>query len=227
MVVVTESGPGGLKCSEQHITSTIKADGKQNNDGDRQHPQADQLPVPPAHDRAELSTAAEDVDMQIVQHSDDQIEPNGHSTPTSTHGVALPGGSYAPEQREPKNQPNDQQAEPKEPQPTQPLYQYGLISLFDGCASTHDLIAEAAGTAPTIFIAAENDPEIRQYVGARTMESRRRMVSSSGGRSLKLSRADLGQEKRAVEGSMFGRADGGKGTRAAVREQLGRGKLEA
>ena len=129
-----------------------KADGRQDNNGDRQHPQAQQLPVPPAPDRAEEITAAEDVDMQIEQHSDDQTEPKGHSTPTSTRAAALPGGSYAPKRTEPKNQPNDQHTEQEEPQPTQPLYQYGLISLFDGCASTHDLIAEAAGTAPTIFI---------------------------------------------------------------------------
>ena len=53
------------------------------------------------------------------------------------------------------------------PQPPQPLYQYGLISLFDGCASTHDLITEAAGVPPTVFIAAENDPDIRRYVATR------------------------------------------------------------
>ena len=51
--------------------------------------------------------------------------------------------------------------------PMQPLHRYGLISLFDGCASVHDLITEAAGVTPTVFIAAENDPDIRQYVGAR------------------------------------------------------------
>ena len=152
--------------AEQHNYqhhSGRKADGRQDNSEDRQHSQAQQLPVPPAQDRAELITA-EDVDMQIEQHIDDQTEPKGHSTPTSTRAAALPGGSYAPKQTEPKNHPNDQHTEPEEPQPTQPLYQYAL---FDSCASTNDLIAEAAGTAPTIFIAAENDPEIRQYVGAR------------------------------------------------------------
>ena len=49
----------------------------------------------------------------------------------------------------------------------QPLHRYGLISLFDGCASVHDLITEATGVTPTVFIAAENDPDIRQYVGAK------------------------------------------------------------
>ena len=44
---------------------------------------------------------------------------------------------------------------------------YGLISLFDGCASTHDLITEAAEVPPTVFIAAENDPDIRQDVATR------------------------------------------------------------
>ena len=56
---------------------------------------------------------------------------------------------------------------PQPPQPPHPLHQYGLISLFDGCASTHDLITEAAGVPPTVFIAAENDPDIRQYVATR------------------------------------------------------------
>ena len=56
---------------------------------------------------------------------------------------------------------------PEKETPMQPLHRYGLISLFDGCASVHDLITEAAGVTPTVFIAAENDPDIRQYVGAK------------------------------------------------------------
>ena len=61
-----------------------------------------------------------------------------------------------------------QRDQPESETPMQPLHRYGLISLFDGCASVHDLITEAAGVPPTVFIAAENDPDIRQYVGAKT-----------------------------------------------------------
>ena len=48
-----------------------------------------------------------------------------------------------------------------------PTHRYGLISLFDGRSSTHDLIAEAIGSQPTVYIAAENDPEVRRYVAAK------------------------------------------------------------
>ena len=101
--------------------------------------------------------------MQSEQHRDTHAPHKEHNAEKSTTEAALPGGNYAQQQTVPINK----HQEPEEPQPSQPLYKYGLISLFDGCASTHDLITEAAGTAPTIFIAAENDPEIRQYVGAR------------------------------------------------------------
>ena len=55
----------------------------------------------------------------------------------------------------------------QQPQSSQALYQCGFISLFDGCASTHDLITEAAEVPPTVFRAAENDLDIRRYVATR------------------------------------------------------------
>ena len=48
-----------------------------------------------------------------------------------------------------------------------PTHRYGLITLFDGCSSTHDLITEAVGSPPTVCIAAENDTEVRRYVAAK------------------------------------------------------------
>ena len=48
-----------------------------------------------------------------------------------------------------------------------PAHRYGLITLFDGCLSTHDLITEAVGSPPTVCIAAENDAEVRRYVAAK------------------------------------------------------------
>ena len=45
--------------------------------------------------------------------------------------------------------------------------QYGLISLFDGCSSVHDVIIKAIGYPPVVFIAAENDPDVRRYIAAK------------------------------------------------------------
>ena len=44
---------------------------------------------------------------------------------------------------------------------------YGIISLFDGCSSVHDIITEPVGRPPTVFIAAENDLDIRKYIAAK------------------------------------------------------------
>ena len=87
------------------------------------------------------------------------------TTPQSDNSRAGTERTTAPTSRE--EQQYHQGDPPERETPMQPLHRYGLISLFDGCASVHDLITEAAGVAPTVFIAAENDPDIRQYVGAK------------------------------------------------------------
>ena len=96
-------------------------------------------------------------------------QPAGEARGQATNGRQLPvppgttptdGEPPAPA-RAPPRPPADG---PSERESGGPTHRYGLITLFDGCSSTHDLITEAVGSQPTVCIAAENDTEVRRYV---------------------------------------------------------------
>ena len=121
------------------------------------HPKRDQLPVPPDITEAPQDDEDGDITMLDAPHNTTAHQDNQHGTThQSDNRKARAEGTTEPTSREELQY--HQRDLPEREIPMQPLHRYGLISLFDGCASVHDLITEAAGVTPTVFIAAENDP---------------------------------------------------------------------
>ena len=130
------------------------------------HPEQDQLPVSPDITEAQQGDEDGDITMLDAQYNTTAQPDKQHSTTQQNNNSEIQTErTAAPTNKE--EQQYYQRDQPGSETPMQPLHRYGLISLFDGCASVHDLITEAAGVPPTVFIAAENDPDIRQYVGAK------------------------------------------------------------
>ena len=130
------------------------------------HTEQDQLPVSPDITEAQQGDEDGDITMLDAQHNTTAQRDKQHSTTQQINNSKVQTErTAAPTNKE--EQQYHQRDQPESETPIQPLHRYGLISLFDGCASVHDLITEAAGVPPTVFIAAENDPDIRQYVGAK------------------------------------------------------------
>ena len=130
------------------------------------HTEQDQLPVSPDITEAQQRDEDGDITMLDAQHNTTAQRDRQHSTTQQINNSKVQTEkTAAPTNRE--EQQYHQRDQPESNTPVQSPHRYGLISLFDGCASVHDLITEAAGVPPTVFIAAENDPDIRQYVGAK------------------------------------------------------------